>query len=154
MIYLSKLDSLTSIIGIVLVLTVTIIALMTDIFIGPFIFLLVLIPIGLLILRGGLGIIKEVLADIIFGLVDTGMMTAFAVIGSIWGPLGAVVGAGVGDSVTDAIAGFFEGAISEKLREHGVEEARTPMKSSLGKMTGCLIGSAVTITIAQIFAFI
>ncbi|NVM54203.1 MAG: hypothetical protein HWN66_10925 [Candidatus Helarchaeota archaeon] len=151
---MSKLDSLTSIIGILLVLTTTIIALMTNIFIGPFIFLLAVIPIGLLIIRGGFKILKEVSADIIFGFIDTGMMTVFAVIGSIWGPLGAVVGAGVGDALTDAIAGFFEGAISEKLREHGIEEARTPMKASLGKMTGCLIGSAVTVTIAQLLAVI
>ena len=99
MIYLSKLDSLTSIIGIFLVLITTIIALMTDIFIGPFIFLLVLIPLGLLIIRGGFKILKEVLADIIFGILDTGLMTMFAVIGTIWGVLGAVVGAGVGDAL-------------------------------------------------------
>lgn len=62
--------------------------------------------------------------------------------------LGAVVGGVVGDSITDGLAGLFEGRVAEYLRKHGIEEARTPLSSSMGKMSGCLIGAGITLTIA------
>ncbi|GAH09756.1 unnamed protein product, partial [marine sediment metagenome] len=64
------------------------------------------------------------------------------------GVIGAIVGGAVGDSVTDGFAGIFEGKVSEYLRRHGIDEARTPVSSSLGKMSGCLIGIGITLTIA------
>ncbi len=93
--------------------------------------------------------IKSTGADIIFGAVDTGILAVAALIGANFaGVLGAIVGGAVGDSITDGFAGLFEGKVAEYLRGHGIEEARTPLSSSLGKMSGCLIGAGVTLTIA------
>lgn len=88
-------------------------------------------------------------ADIIFGIVDTGFLGVAALIGANYGGvIGAIVGGAVGDSITDGFAGIFEGKVSEYLRRHGIDEARTPVSSSLGKMSGCLIGIGITLTIA------
>jgi len=54
----------------------------------------------------------------------------------------------VGDAITDAIAGFFEGSIAEWLRSKGIEESRTALGSACGKMTGCLFGSGVVLTVS------
>jgi hypothetical protein len=102
----------------------------------------------------GVGI-QQILADITFGALDTGLMMIFSIIGAVFfGILGAIVGAGLGDAITEAIAGFFEGAIAEKLRTMGIEEARTALRSSLGKMTGCLFGAGICTIIAQLVAII
>ena len=93
--------------------------------------------------------IRSTGADIIFGAVDTGLLGIAALIGANFaGILGAIVGGAVGDAITDAIAGLFEGRIAETLRKYGIEEARTPLSSSMGKMSGCLIGIGITLTIA------
>jgi hypothetical protein len=93
--------------------------------------------------------IKSVGADIVFGAIDTGILGIAALIGaSFAGVLGAIVGGAVGDSITDGFAGLFEGKIAERLRKHGIEEARTPLSSSMGKMSGCLIGVGIVLTIA------
>ncbi len=115
--------------------------------IGPIIVLLGFLPwIPLKILGRS---IKSTGADIIFGAVDTGILAVAALIGANFaGVLGAIVGGVVGDSITDGFAGLFEGKVAEYLRRHGIEEARTPLSSSLGKMSGCLIGAGITLTIA------
>jgi hypothetical protein len=96
--------------------------------------------------------LKREIPDMIFGAIDTGLLTIPALIGgSMFGVIGAIVGGVVGDAVTDSIAGFFEGAIAEWLRKKGVEESREAMTSSLGKMTGCLIGSGVVLLVAVLF---
>jgi len=93
--------------------------------------------------------IKSAGADIIFGIVDTGLLGAAALIGARYGGiLGAIVGGAVGDAITDGFAGIFEGKASEFLRKHGIDEARTPMSASMGKLSGCLIGVGITLTIA------
>ncbi|MEA2045907.1 MAG: hypothetical protein U9N48_05220 [Euryarchaeota archaeon] len=93
--------------------------------------------------------IKSTGADIVFGAIDTGILGIAALIGaSFAGVLGAIVGGAVGDSITDGFAGLFEGRMAEHLRKHGIEEARTPLSSSMGKMSGCLIGVGITLTIA------
>jgi hypothetical protein len=93
--------------------------------------------------------IRSTGADIIFGAIDTGLLGIAALIGaSFAGILGAIVGGAVGDALTDAIAGLFEGRIAEALRKYGIAEARTPLSSSMGKMSGCLLGIGITLTIA------
>jgi len=88
-------------------------------------------------------------ADIIFGAIDTGILGILALIGaSFAGVLGAIVGGAVGDSITDGFAGLFEGRVAEYLRKHGIEESRTPLSSSMGKMSGCLMGVGIVLTIA------
>jgi hypothetical protein len=93
--------------------------------------------------------IKSAGADIIFGMVDTGFLGLAALIGARYGGiLGAIVGGAVGDAITDGFAGIFEGKVAEFLRKHGIDEARTPMSASMGKLSGCLIGVGITLTIA------
>jgi len=115
--------------------------------IGPIIILLGFVPWIPLKISGRT--IKSTGADIVFGAIDTGILGIAALIGaSFAGVLGAIVGGAVGDSITDGFAGLFEGKIAEHLRKHGIEEARTPLSSSMGKMSGCLIGVGIVLTIA------
>lgn len=93
--------------------------------------------------------IRSAGADIIFGMIDTGLLGVAALIGARYGGiLGAIVGGAAGDAITDGFAGVFEGKVSEFLRKHGIDEARTPISASMGKMSGCLIGVGITLTIA------
>lgn len=93
--------------------------------------------------------IKSAGADIVFGAIDTGFLGVAALIGaSLAGVLGAIVGGAVGDSITDGLAGLFEGRMAEYLRRHGIEEARTPLSCSMGKMSGCLLGIGIVLTAA------
>jgi hypothetical protein len=115
--------------------------------IGPVIILLGFLP--WIPLRFSGRTIKSAGADIIFGAIDTGMLGITALIGAGFaGILGAIVGGAVGDSITDAFAGLFEGQVAEKLRKRGIEESRTPLSSSMGKMSGCLLGVGIVLSIA------
>ncbi len=115
--------------------------------IGPIILSLTLIPIaGLLVAK--ISLIRAI-PDLIFGAIDTGLLTIPALWGGIlFGVAGAIAGGIIGDAITDAIAGFFEGSIAEWLRKKGIEESRETVTTSLGKMAGCLFGSRVILTIA------
>jgi hypothetical protein len=115
--------------------------------IGPILLALSLIPIvGILIARKSLA---NAIPDIVFGVIDTGMLTIPALWGGIrFGVAGAIAGGVIGDAITDSIAGFFEGGIAEWLRERGIVESREAITTSLGKMAGCLFGSGVVLTIA------
>ena len=115
--------------------------------IGPAIILLGFIPWIPLRISGRT--IRSTGADIVFGAIDTGILGVVALIGaSFAGVLGAIVGGAVGDSITDGVAGLFEGRMAEYLRRHGIEESRTPLSSSMGKMSGCLIGVGIVLTMA------
>jgi hypothetical protein len=93
--------------------------------------------------------IKSVGADIVFGAIDTGILGIAAMIGAGFaGVLGAIIGGAVGDAITDGFAGLGEGKIAEYLRKYGIEEARTPLSSSMGKMSGCLLGVGIVLTVA------
>lgn len=115
--------------------------------IGPLILVLGFLPwIPLRISRRS---VRSAGADIIFGAVDTGILGIAALIGaSLAGVVGAILGGAVGDSITDGVAGLFEGKASEYLRKHGIDEARTPLSSSMGKMSGCLLGIGMVLTVA------
>ena len=117
--------------------------------IGPVILALTLIPTaGLLIARRSF---VRAIPDIIFGAIDTGLLTIPALWGGIlFGVAGAIAGGIIGDAVTDAIAGFFEGSIAEWLRKKGIEESREAVTTAFGKMTGCLFGSGLVLTLALI----
>ena len=106
-----------------------------------------LIPLGLAKLRRIK--VKQIAADMVFGALDTSLMVAFAILfGLFGGPIGIVVGAGLGDALAEAIAAFFEGSIAEKLRAYGIDESRTALRTSLGKMAGCLFGAGACILLA------
>ena len=116
-------------------------------FVGPIIIIFGFIPWIPLKISGRT--IKSTGADIIFGAIDTGFLGVAALVGANFaGVLGAVIGGAVGDSITDGYAGLFEGKIAVYLRKHGIDEARTPLSSSMGKMSGCLIGVGIVLTIA------
>jgi len=90
--------------------------------------------------------------DIVFGLIDNGVLAILAVIGAeIAGVAGAIIGGVVGNSITDGIAGVFEGHIAERLREKKISEERTMVGSSIGKMAGCLLGAGFVLIIANFF---
>ena len=53
--------------------------------------------------------------DVIFGVIDNGILAVLAVFGGeLTGVGGAVIGGAVGNAVTDGIAGIFEGYWAEK----------------------------------------
>jgi len=84
--------------------------------------------------------IKQMLPDIIFGLIDNLLLIIPAIIGAeLFGAVGALAGAIVGNAISDSIAGLFEGSISEWLHIKGIDSTRTILGSSLGKMSGCLL---------------
>ena len=139
-----------------LALTVVIVAVVWHViyqvqFIGPVVLLLGFVPWIPIVLSGRS--IRSTGADIIFGAVDTGLMAAAALIGAeLAGILGAIVGGLIGDSITNSLAGIFEGSTSERLRSHGIEEARTAVSASMGKLSGSLIGAGITLTVAWTIA--
>lgn len=95
--------------------------------------------------------IKNVWPDIVFGLIDNGILAILAVAGgAIAGVAGAIIGGVVGNAITDGIAGVFEGQMAEKLRESKISESRTMLGSSIGKMAGCLLGAGVVLIVANL----
>lgn len=90
--------------------------------------------------------VKNVWPDIVFGLIDNGILAILAVIGgSIAGVAGAIIGGVVGNAITDGVAGIFEGKLAEKLRERKIREERTMLGSAVGKMAGCLLGAGIVL---------
>ncbi|MBK5215217.1 MAG: hypothetical protein JJE53_00185 [Candidatus Pacebacteria bacterium] len=93
--------------------------------------------------------IINVWPDIIFGIIDNGILAILAIVGgAIAGVSGAVIGGAVGNAITDGIAGLFEGDLAEKLRVKHISEERTMLGSAVGKMTGCLLGAGVILVLA------
>lgn len=135
-----------------LVASIAVVSLRASLPIGPIVLLLGALP--LLGLWLGRRPVSGALPDLIFGAMDTGLLTIPALWGGItFGVAGAIAGGVIGDALTDGIAGFFEGGIAQWLREKGVVESREPLTTSLGKMAGCLLGSGAVLTIALIIGF-
>ena len=92
--------------------------------------------------------IKSVQPDVVFGVIDNGILAALALFGSeIAGVAGALIGGVVGNAVTDGIAGLFEGYWAE----HATNTKRTVLGSAVGKMAGCLIGAGVVLLIGNLY---
>lgn len=131
----------------IIVAVIGVITLRNRFSIGPIVLVLSMVPLGGLLLtrRPLVGAVP----DFIFGALDTGLLTIPALWGGVlFGVAGAIAGGVIGDALTDGIAGFFEGSIAQWLREQGIEESREPVTTALGKMTGCLLGSGLVLTIA------
>lgn len=93
--------------------------------------------------------LKSVGADIIYGIVDGGILAAFVVGGAaVAGLLGAVFASAAGNAVSDGFGGLWEGAAASWLRKHKIREARTPLSASMGKMSGVALGAGLILTIA------
>ena len=117
---------------------------------GPIVLGISLVPLFGMILakRPLLGAVP----DMVFGAIDTGLLTIPAIWGGmVFGTAGAIAGGVIGDAVTDAVAGFFEGSVAQWLKSRGIEASREPITTSLGKMCGCLLGSGVVLSIALMF---
>lgn len=98
--------------------------------------------------------LKSVQPDIIFGLIDNGILAVMAIFGGHFaGVTGAILGGVVGNAITDGIAGIFEGSSAEKLRIQLIPEERTMLKSAVGKMAGCLLGAGFVLVIANLVNF-
>ena len=115
--------------------------------VGPVVVLLALLPaLGLLLARRSL---KGATPDLVFGAIDTGLLTIPALWGGLrFGVAGAIAGGVIGDALTDAIAGFFEGGVAQWLEAKGIKASREPVTTALGKMAGCLAGSGVVLCLA------
>ena len=117
--------------------------------IGPVVLTLGLVPVTALLLSGRE--LTGAVPDIIFGAIDTGLLVIPALWGGVaFGVAGAIAGGIIGDALTDGIAGFFEGSIAQWLRRRGIEESREALSSSLGKMSGCLLGAGVVLSLALV----
>jgi hypothetical protein len=98
--------------------------------------------------------INTIWADIVFGLIDNGILAILAIFGGeVAGVIGAVIGGVVGNSITDGIAGIFEGYVAEKMRKKNVSDQRTMLGSAVGKMAGCLMGAGIVLIIANLLNF-
>lgn len=96
--------------------------------------------------------IKNIWPDIVFGLIDNGILAVMAIFGGeIGGVIGAVIGGVVGNAVTDGIAGIFEGYISEHVKIPNVDHKRTMLGSSVGKMSGCLLSAGIVLIVVNFF---
>lgn len=96
--------------------------------------------------------VKLLWPDIVFGLIDNGILAILAIFGGeLAGTTGAVIGGVIGNALTDGVAGIFEGLVAEKMKDHNFDEKRTMLGSSVGKMAGCLFGAGVVLIIASFF---
>ena len=87
--------------------------------------------------------------DIIFGIIDDGVLVVVALIGAqLAGVFGAIAGGVVGNALTDGIAGLFEGYTAERARRNRISEQRTAIGSALGKMAGCLLGAGAVLMVS------
>lgn len=94
--------------------------------------------------------LKSILPDVIFGLIDNGILAILAIFwGYFAGVTWAILGGVVGNAITDGIAWIFEWYYAEKLRLNFVAEERTMLKSAVGKMSWCLFGAGVVLLIAN-----
>ncbi len=92
---------------------------------------------------------KSVWPDLVFGLIDNGILVIAAIIGAdIAGVFGAIIGGSAANALTDGLAGVFEGWTAHFLRQHNIEEKRTILRSAVGKMSGCFLGAGIVLIIA------
>lgn len=107
--------------------------------------LIILAVISLLSLKLFHITIASVQPDIMFGIIDNGILAIMAVFGGeIAGVAGAIIGGVVGNAITDGIAGIFEGYWAEKK----TLDKRTMVGSAAGKMAGCLLGAGIVLAIS------
>ncbi len=115
--------------------------------IGPIMIMLGIISIlPLFLFKVPIRILK---AEILFGLIDNGVLAIFALSGAeLFGILGAIVGGLVGNAITDGFAGIFEGYEWQKIKKLKLKDKRTALTVAIGKLAGCLFGGGIVLTIA------
>jgi hypothetical protein len=98
--------------------------------------------------------LSTVWPDIVFGMIDNGILVIVAEWGgAVAGVTGAIIGGVVGNALTDGIAGLFEGYIAERMRANKISDKRTVLGSAVGKMGGCLLGAGVVLIFFQLLNF-
>ncbi len=115
--------------------------------IGPMVILLGIISIlPLLLFKVPIRILK---AEILFGLIDNGVLAIFALSGAeLFGVFGAIIGGLVGNAITDGFAGIFEGYEWQRIKKLKIKDKRTALTVAIGKLSGCLFGGGIVLTIA------
>jgi hypothetical protein len=99
--------------------------------------------------------LSSIYPDIIFGLVDNSVMVFAVVLGiSYAGVVGAIIGGAAGNTVTDGIGGLFEGHIADNQRKYKIDNKRTALSTSLGKMAGCLFGAGFGLLLVYFISLI
>jgi hypothetical protein len=94
---------------------------------------------------------RAVYPDILFGAIDNGVLIFAAVFGGkIAGIPGAVIGGAAGNTFTDGIGGLFEGHLAENQRKYKIDNLRTALSTSMGKMIGCLFGAGAGLIIVGV----
>jgi len=92
--------------------------------------------------------IKESIPEIVFGFVNTGLITAMAIVGyNLEGLIGAVIGVALGDAITEGYSGILEGEVADLMLKWKIKEKIDPLNSSLGKMAGALFGGGIVLLI-------
>lgn len=99
--------------------------------------------------------VKTIWPDLVFGIIDNGILVVAAIIGADFaGILGAIVGGAAANAITDGFAGIFEGWTAEYMRRKKVKEERTALGAAVGKMAGCFFGAGIALIIMwTIFSF-
>ena len=93
--------------------------------------------------------IRSLKADIVFGVIDNGILVIFALLGAeLFGIWGAIVGGAVGNAITDGFAGIFEGYEAQRMRKLKIGDKRTALSTATGKLAGCFFGAGFVLTFA------
>ncbi|MBU4069844.1 MAG: hypothetical protein KJ646_02590 [Nanoarchaeota archaeon] len=92
--------------------------------------------------------IRSVYPDIIFGIVDNGILLFGVILGGTYAGIGgAIIGGAAGNAITDGLGGLSEGYMAEILRKKRIKNERTSLSTMIGKMMGCLIGAGVGLSL-------
>ncbi len=146
-----KENIITAIINITLIIIITLLVsyffVAQKMIIGPILIVLGIISLLPLYLFGIS--IRTLKSEILFGIIDNGILAVFALSGAeLFGILGAIVGGLVGNAVTDGLAGLFEGYEWQKMNRLKVKQKRTILTVAIGKFAGCLFGGGIVLTLA------
>ena len=99
--------------------------------------------------------IKALYPDMVFGMIDNGILVSAVVLGSSFaGITGAIAGGAIGNTITDGLGGLIEGKIAQNQRKQNVNNLRNPLFTMLGKMSGCLFGAGIGLTLVWLISLI
>ena len=130
----------------ILIVSVSYFFVTSQLLIGPILILLGIFSLlPLILLKTPAQILRS---ELLLGIIDNGILAIFALSGAeLFGLLGAIVGSVVGNAITDGLAGIFEGYEWQKITRSKIKEKRTILTIALGKLSGCLLGAGVVLTI-------
>ena len=145
----SLLSGLKYVLPVALALVILFIITTNRLIIGVGMLVLAVLPLLLYHVKGG--DVEQMLADVVYGIFDVGGTVALASLGAIYGGVwGAVFGTIIGDALLNSFSGVMEGKVAVWLRSRGVEEARSPLISGVGKMCGGFLSAGFVLVIVWI----